>query len=595
MVYRDGLRVLPYGRPEFDWLRFEERRSKGASYYFFSYRRMFGYISINRRDNPQLIDKAGREGFIVNTAYRDFRELLESFFIYLAREFFKKDTPFSAAKEEINAERKKVDQERKRAVQQRKELREEAMSKLSFIRERAPEQLALAFREATERLESIQASDPSSVAYTLLRFEDRVAQVKGSARLVVPRNLSITRDRDLNRLKHDHDIVFEALSNHCDNIRAQFQQTVKARFPEAQDVAGRQRAIEQSYSQALARIGKAYKAIRTELEFQIKNLEKGIDDLHIQLRNKVEKVLLSSTGCASIEDAKTTQIENITGILGKMGEAAEDSVEQLQMQQKRLNSYLGGFFTESKDELIAAQTGEIEQLQEQVNQNLELVQLGLAVEIIDHDLTKLFLGIRSSLARLQNLLRSTPKAMRPLDDLKTSFTHLEQRFRLMSPIYRGSYRVKTEIDGRRIVAYSRDFLGHQLRSAGVELKSSESFNALRIREVEAVVLPVFVNIIDNAIYWLREVEGRRQILLDRLGDVVTVCDTGPGIHPTLLESIFDPFFSNKPNGRGLGLYIARANLQRYGHSIWATNDPELRTLSGACICIRFHEDVTLSE
>ncbi|MCP4678890.1 MAG: sensor histidine kinase, partial [Deltaproteobacteria bacterium] len=227
-------------------------------------------------------------------------------------------------------------------------------------------------------------------------------------------------------------------------------------------------------------------------------------------------------------------------------------------------------------------------------QNLELVQLGLAVEIIDHDLNKLFLGIRASLSRLRNLVRNAPRASGHVEDLRSSFQHLEQRFRLMSPIYRGSYRLKSEIDGKRILSYCTDFLGHQLRSVGVELEASEAFSAFRIMEVEAVILPVFVNLLDNAVYWLRESEERR-ILLDRRGDVVTVCDSGPGIHPTDFEEIFEPFVSNKPGGRGLGLYIARANLERYGHEIWATEESSYRTLPGACLCIRFHEDVVLSE
>jgi hypothetical protein len=45
-VYRDGIRILPYGRHDFDWLNIERNRSKGAGYYFFSYRRMFGYVRL---------------------------------------------------------------------------------------------------------------------------------------------------------------------------------------------------------------------------------------------------------------------------------------------------------------------------------------------------------------------------------------------------------------------------------------------------------------------------------------------------------------------------------------------------------------------
>ncbi|HWQ48710.1 MAG TPA: hypothetical protein VN414_07150, partial [Methanosarcina sp.] len=88
-IYRDQFRVLPYGRADHDFLRFEERRSNSAGYYQFSHRRLIGYIEISREKNPKLKDKAGREGFIVNYAYREFTADLISFFIDLSRRYFR--------------------------------------------------------------------------------------------------------------------------------------------------------------------------------------------------------------------------------------------------------------------------------------------------------------------------------------------------------------------------------------------------------------------------------------------------------------------------------------------------------------------------
>ena len=73
-IYRDNFRVLPYGRIDYDFLKFEERRNRKAGYYFFSHRNIFGYIAIGREQNPNLIDKAGREGLIENKAYREFKK-----------------------------------------------------------------------------------------------------------------------------------------------------------------------------------------------------------------------------------------------------------------------------------------------------------------------------------------------------------------------------------------------------------------------------------------------------------------------------------------------------------------------------------------
>lgn len=131
-IYRDGFRVLPYGRTEYDFLEFEKRRTERAGSYFFSHRRMFGYIEISRNENERLKDKAGREGFINNVAYREFKKDLEDFFIDLAKMYFadnaktdikniqQKKYEELAENEKLEREREKI--ERKEFAKQLKEL-----------------------------------------------------------------------------------------------------------------------------------------------------------------------------------------------------------------------------------------------------------------------------------------------------------------------------------------------------------------------------------------------------------------------------------------------------------------------------------------
>ena len=54
-IYRDGVRIQPYGGPDYDFLDIERNRTKSASYYFYSFRRLFGYIELTRRENSNLI------------------------------------------------------------------------------------------------------------------------------------------------------------------------------------------------------------------------------------------------------------------------------------------------------------------------------------------------------------------------------------------------------------------------------------------------------------------------------------------------------------------------------------------------------------
>ena len=46
-IYRNGIRVLPYGDTDYDWLDIEFRRTKSAYYYYFSHRKMFGSVEID--------------------------------------------------------------------------------------------------------------------------------------------------------------------------------------------------------------------------------------------------------------------------------------------------------------------------------------------------------------------------------------------------------------------------------------------------------------------------------------------------------------------------------------------------------------------
>jgi len=48
-----------------------------------------------------------------------------------------------------------------------------------------------------------------------------------------------------------------------------------------------------------------------------------------------------------------------------------------------------------------------------------------------------------------------------------------------------------------------------------------------------------------------------------------VDDAGTGLDPAVLDKIFDPFYTTKPTGMGMGLAICRTILQAHGGRLWA--------------------------
>jgi PAS domain S-box-containing protein len=88
---------------------------------------------------------------------------------------------------------------------------------------------------------------------------------------------------------------------------------------------------------------------------------------------------------------------------------------------------------------------------------------------------------------------------------------------------------------------------------------------------------VVLNLVLNAVEAMGSVaEGARTLTIrtesDAAGILVLVHDSGPGIDPEHLQRVFDPFYTTKDSGLGMGLSICRSIIAAHGGRLWADAD-----------------------
>lgn len=85
-LYRDGIRVYPYGDPDDDWLLIDVRRGTVRASEFLSNDQVVGFVNISQAENELLRDKTSREGLVdTGQAVDDFRSLLQTFLAWVRK------------------------------------------------------------------------------------------------------------------------------------------------------------------------------------------------------------------------------------------------------------------------------------------------------------------------------------------------------------------------------------------------------------------------------------------------------------------------------------------------------------------------------
>lgn len=566
MVFRDGLRVLPYGRTDNDFFEIESRRSKHAGREFWNHRQMFGRLAVTRFGNPNLKDKAGREGLLDNRAAKTLKAIVSNILKQAARKYFGSES--EVRKEQLplissaNKRKRAADARRKLKLKQRREFRRKLdlfSTELPLLAEEVC-QLANTLNIRTDA--QISKAQKAYEAFSEKLYDFRIAEV--------PKNLGTLEESYVEYCE-----LMNRVSNEVSNLRELIEKSIDKRSP-FNPLSLLERQMDRQRKQIDRRIDK--------WQAQLRGLQSKEFNRFIHVANE-RKQIFESEARPLIHRFKTRQLNYL-----ETSQRLNDLKQHLDEENGNLFiPYIGAL--ESLNEKIDLEnlaifgTDEISDLRDEVERLNSLAQLGIAVEIVGHELESYDDIIGSALRRLPEKVRKSAAVC----DIEFGYEGLTDQLRFLSPLKLAGQKVSVWISGAEIGKYVSEFFGVTLRRNDITLVVTEEFQRLRVYEQRSRLYPVFINLLNNSIYWLGLAGGKdRKIVLGLMGDEVVVSDNGPGVDEEDIEHLFTLFFTRKiRGGRGVGLYLCRANLSAGGHSIRYEPSHEGMPLKGANFLVSF--------
>jgi C4-dicarboxylate-specific signal transduction histidine kinase len=231
---------------------------------------------------------------------------------------------------------------------------------------------------------------------------------------------------------------------------------------------------------------------------------------------------------------------------------------------------------------------EREHLKDELRRNETMTAMGALVAGVAHEVRNPLFGISSTLDAMTARMGERPEFGRYFAVLRNEVDRVSKLMSELLSYGRSPTREFVAGSLNDVVAVAVESCSSLARETGVTVVNLMALQPDAIRLDQGRLAQAFQNLIDNALQHAPagstvtiegsfvEENGRRWI-------ACSVRDDGPGFRPEDLTRIFEPFFTRRRGGTGLGLALVQRIVLEHGGEIDARNRPE----GGAEIVVRF--------
>ncbi len=277
-----------------------------------------------------------------------------------------------------------------------------------------------------------------------------------------------------------------------------------------------------------------------------------------------------------LEDAKKKSSNNAP--LMRDLDVALDEVRRLKEEASEDQKSVESLETTVKQAAATAEAlqEKFDRIQQQLADVYGNVGVGIAAQTLAHDTDLLIDELLARTKKVMALLSTLPLSIAStlsgyMEAVKAIANNIRRHLRFINPMLYGVRETKQQIDVAGLINEYASLRVDSLARYRIEMKI-EAKKAFFVSMNKGRLLQVIDNLVRNSEYWLRQhalmqSDATLKIHIGIDSPKIIVWDTGPGIRPAIEETLFDAFVTDKTDGHGLGLFIARQLLEREQCSI----------------------------
>ena len=268
----------------------------------------------------------------------------------------------------------------------------------------------------------------------------------------------------------------------------------------------------------------------------------------------------------SLTDAFNEMLDSLEHTNSQLLSANEEMEQRVERRTKELTLSNERIIKEMSAKEIATQ--ELIETKDQLNQSEKLANVGQVSSSIAHELRNPMAAIRNSTYFLKLKLENDDKLIEHLDLIDREISRSDEVIQRLLEITKGEDLKKTPTDLKTLAIEAMNYADLTNRSKLIVNFDSEHF---LINVDKLLFRQVLFNIFLNSIQSMNN-GGKitMRISMDSNNVVkLTITDQGKGIDENYLNKIFDPLFTDKEDGIGLGLSLCRDLISRHGGKISA--------------------------